>query len=262
MTCNHTTNKLALPMLVLLFILSTSCKSQENLTSRIVVKTPSIEEEATSVWRTINDIEFYESQGYKVHLPKDSIIDALIVKSKTGNFGNDDYPTIYNVLESKVFNASNYLKANELVSNELDLLHAFLEEIHKVKDDWDWQFKSFDTYQIQFTLYGTGGSYDPNTGVVTLLTDSEGNFMNYKSPANTIIHEISHMGMEESIVQKYHLPHGMKERIVDTFVSLMFKEKLPNYRIQNMGDSSLDDRLRRKEDLKNLDSIVKEYVSK
>ena len=64
--------------------------------------------------------------------------------------------------------------------------------------------------------------------------------MKYQNPAYTIIHEISHIGMEYSLVQKYNLSHGLKERLVDTFVFLMFQEELPEYQIQDMGNSTMD----------------------
>ncbi len=86
--------------------------------------------------------------------------------------------------------------------------------------------------------------------------------MKYNNPAYTIIHEISHMGMEYSIVQKYGLSHGLKERLVDTFVFLMFKKMLPEYKIQNMGDSRIDKYLNKKNDIESLNSIVSEFVRK
>ena len=86
--------------------------------------------------------------------------------------------------------------------------------------------------------------------------------MNYKNPANTIIHEITHIGMEYSIVRKYNISHGLKERIVDTFVYLMFKEKLPEYKIQNMGDNKIDKYLNKKEDIDSLNTTVSKFMNK
>ena len=115
-------------------------------------------------------------------------------------------------------------------------------------------------YEVIFTLYGSGGSYDPQTGLITLFTTKEGKFKKYQNPANTIIHEIVHIGMEHSLVQKYNLAHGLKERIVDTFVFLMFGELLPEYTIQNMGDPGIDEHLRNKEDLKALNTILEKHM--
>ena len=245
--------------LITFLTIGLSCKSQKKV-SRIEIMQPTIQQEASSIWRTINDYSFFEDQGYTINLPKDSLIDRLIVKSKNGNFGNEDFSSIYNLLETKFFNPKNYEKAEQNVEGQLDLLNEFIKDIDVAKKQWDWTFNTFKTYKIVFTLYGTGGSYDPDEGIITLLTNTQGGFLKYKNPAYTIIHEISHMGMEYSIVQKYKLSHGLKERLIDTFVVLMFQEKLPEYKIQNMGDSNIDNYLENKEDIKSLNAIMGEFV--
>jgi len=238
-----------------------SCKSQKQV-SRIEIVQPTIEQETTSIWRTINDYTFLEKQGYTIQLPKDALIDSLITKSKKGTFGNEDFSLIYTLVESKIFDPNDYEHAKRNVGNQIDLLNECISEIDSKKEQWDWQFKMFDNYKVVFTLYGTGGSYDPDEATVTLLTNKEGGFMKYKNPAYTIIHEISHMGMEYSMVQKYNLSHGLKERLVDTFVYLMFKEKLPEYKIQAMGDKTIDKYLNKKKDIESLDSIISEFVNR
>ncbi|MBL4708456.1 MAG: hypothetical protein JKY48_08475 [Flavobacteriales bacterium] len=248
-------------LLVAFPIISFSCKSQTRV-SRIEIVQPTVEQEATSIWRTINDITFFEKQGYTIKLPKDSLIDSLITKSKNGAFGNEDFPVIYTLVETKVFKQKNYAQAKLEVENQIDLINDFVSEIDTKKSQWDWKFKMFDKYKVVFTLYGTGGSYDPDEGVITLFTNIEGGFMKYKNPAYTIIHEITHMGMEYSIVRKYKLAHGLKERIVDTFVYLMFQEKLPEYKIQNIGDENIDRHLNKKRDIESLNSIISEFVNK
>jgi hypothetical protein len=250
-------NQLLLALISIAFILS--CETKE-VASRIEIVPITIDQEATSIWRTINDIAFFEEQGYTINLPKDAQIDSLIVKSKKREFGNDDFATIHQLLETKFFDKTDYEKAIEKVNEQQKLISSLVHQIDSEKENWDWEFNTFEKYKIIFTLYGTGGSYDPDQGTITLLTNREGGFMNYKNPANTIIHEITHMGMEYSIVQKYKLSHGNKERLVDTFVSLMFTERLPTYKIQNMGDAKIDDYLTKKEDLIQLNSIVPKFA--
>ena len=252
--------KLLKTFLPILAMISICCRSQP-AASRIVFEAPTLEQEATSIWRTINDFAFLEKQGYQINLPQDSLIDLLITKSKQGTFGNEDFATIYQLLESKHFNQSDYDVAIAQVKEQAGLLNSFLQTINAKRSNWDWDFKMFDQYPIVLTLYGSGGSYDPDEGTVTLLTTREGRFMNYASPAPTIIHEIAHMGMEYSIVRKHELPHGLKERIVDTFVYLMFKEELPEYRIQQMGDQRIDAYLSEPSDINSLDAILSKFMS-
>ncbi|MEO1486126.1 MAG: hypothetical protein AAFU57_10275 [Bacteroidota bacterium] len=246
-------------VIVFLWLFSLKAISQQN-TVKLEIMSPSVELEATSVWRTINDIEFFEKQGYRINLPKGELIDSLVAKSKKGTFGNEDYATIYNFLETEVFNPKDYQLAIKSVKSEQQLIEQIINTIAKTKDAWDWNFKTFEQYSVVFTLYGTGGSYDPDTGRVTLFTNAKGQFMNYKSPANTIVHEITHMGMESSLVQKHKLSHGIKERLVDTFVYLQFKTELPEYRIQSMGDTTLDDYVKNEEDIAKLDEILVKFA--
>lgn len=246
---------------VIISMICSICESNPKI-SRIEIVQPTIEQEATSIWRTINDITFFENQGYTINLPKHSLIDSLIRKSKNGTFGNEDFASIYTLIETEIFDKEIYESAIQKVTNQTELINDLISVIDASKNEWDWKFNMFDKYRIIFTLYGTGGSYDPDNGTITLLTNKKGDFMNYKNPANTIIHEITHMGMEYSIVRKYNVSHGLKERIVDTFVYLMFKEKLPEYKIQNMGDNKIDKYLNKKEDINYLNATVSEFVNK
>lgn len=237
------------------FIAALPCFSQ--VSDRwIEIVPPSVEDETTSIWRTINDITFLEKQGYTINLPKGELIDSLIARSKKGDFGNDDFSTIFEFVETKVFRPESYAAALKKIEDQIPLMNELINSIEANKDQWDWTFNTFHIYKIHLTLYGTGGSYDPDEGTVTLLTNEKGEFKNYQNPTNTIIHEITHIGMEYSLVRKYKLPHGLKERVVDTFVYLMFKDQLPQYRIQNMGDTRIDNYLKELKDIKTLNRTL------
>ncbi len=245
--------------LITLSFLSLSCGPRE-VPNRLYIGIPTIAQEANSIWRTINDIEFLEGQGYKVFLPEHELIDSLIAKSKNKTFGDDDMPQIYRLLEAVIYAPEDYAAALGKVKAQQDFIKGIINELTMAAPGWDWKFTFFEQYTIVFTRYGTGGSYDPDNGIVTLLTTPDGAFMNYDIPAITIIHEIVHMGMEQSIVQKYQLPHGTKERLVDRFVDVMFGDVLSNYKVQNMGDQGIDSLLKSKDDFSRLDEIIEQYV--
>ena len=221
---------------------------------RLQVAAPTIEQEATSIWRTINDIEFLENYGYSISLPDDPLISALIEKSKAGGFGNEDFPTIYTLVE-RIYNPKNYEAALQKVNTQTTLLHNLITELDNVRKDWDWNFNMFEQYQVTFTLYGTGGSYDADEGRITMLTNNAGAFMGYENPANTITHEIVHIGIEH-LIQKYQVSHSSKERAVDLFVLVMFGQKLTEYNVQNMGPPEIDERIAQKSDLSQLPDIL------
>jgi len=227
----------------------------------VKVTIPSIEQEATSIWRTINDIAFFQKQGYRVNLPDHPLIDSLIDKSTNGQFGNNHFAAIYQLLEDNVYKKEHYQIAHEKVTKDVKLINQLIHRLLTSKRNWDWSFKTFRQYEVVFTLYGTGGSYDPDQGTITLFTTADGRFMNYDSPANTIMHEIVHMGIEHSLIQKYKLSHGLKERIVDQMTFLLFKRFLPEYKVQPMGDPKIDQYLQNTEDIKTLEASIQDYVS-
>jgi len=247
------------PFLVSTLLLIVLCCLNQTSKAQILVSIPTIEQEATSIWRTINDIEFLEQQGYKINLPKNEVIESLITKSRDKNFDNSDFEKIYNLLDSIIYDESKYSTALEKVNVQEDLINSLVTRLKSNTTSWNWQFQTFDTYQVVFTLYGTGGSYDPDLGLVTLFTNEKGSFMNYDNPANTILHEIIHMGIEKSVVQRHNLPHGLKERVVDKITYILFNDELTDYKIQNMGDIRIDKYLKNEEDLKNLNSLVVKY---
>ncbi|MEM9053069.1 MAG: hypothetical protein AAGC47_13535 [Bacteroidota bacterium] len=243
-------------LLQLLFLLGVLTACGQHNTDRINIILPSIQDEATSIWRTINDYSFLESQGYNIRLPENEQIDSLILLSKNGHFGNDQFPVIYGLLENGVYNENEYASAMKKAQAQEELINSIVDVLFEESENWAWGFKTFPEYKVTFTLYGTGGSYDPDNGIVTLWTNVKGDFMQYDKPANTAIHEIVHMGIEEWIVQKYGLDHGTKERLVDIFVFLLFEKSLPEYRIQNMGNAEMDKHLKTKVDLHRLDEIA------
>ncbi|MEM9983514.1 MAG: hypothetical protein AAF804_00330 [Bacteroidota bacterium] len=229
--------------------------------AHLEIQIPSVQQEATSVWRTINDIAFFEQQGYQVNLPKGALIDSLVQKSKEGDFGNEDFSTIYGLLEAGAYDKADYQAALAKVEAQEWLLQRMLIRLDSLQKTWAWGFKLFDEYPVVFTLYGSGGSYDPDEGSVLIFTTPSGKFKNYENPANTVIHEIVHIGIEASIIQRYQVPHALKERLVDLTVATFFGADLPDYRIQNMGETEIDAFLKRREDFENLDEIVEQFLN-
>lgn len=228
--------------------------------SRLLINIPTTEEESEYIWNTIQDIKFFEENNYQISLPKGLIIENLKTKSKLGKLTEKDYQQLETFVKDSVYKKSDYEQGYRKIENELQLINRM---IHKISElDFTWNFKEFDTYNVNLTLYGPGGSYNPNEGSVLVYTTPNGGFKQYDNPANTIIHEIIHIGIEESIITKYKVPHTLKERIVDTFVFLNFKSYLSSYIIQDMGDKRIDQYLKTKRDFKNLDRFITLIMNK
>ncbi|WP_420601846.1 hypothetical protein [Flagellimonas sp.] len=241
-------------LVCLILFISCSVKGQDY----IKVNIPTADDESAYIWTTLQDIPFFEKNNYQVNLPAGTLVADLKSKSKTGELSDDDYERLKIFIRDSIYNRSDYLKGYEKIGDEKALINTMINKIDRSNFNWD--FKRFETYQINLTLYGPGGSYDPDEGSILIFTAPEGQFKNYDNPANTIIHEIVHMGVEESIIQKYKVPHPLKERIVDSFVFLNFSAILPEYRIQDMGEFRIDPYLKTKEDLKKLDKFVEQIM--
>ena len=227
--------------------------------NRINVIIPTAEEEANYVWRNLQDMAFFEKHNYTVSLPEGTLIDTLVAKSKSNRLSPKDYESLETFMKTNVYQKSDYQKGYEKIIKQSDLINKMVNQLSNCKHKWN--FKTFDLYDVNLTLYGTGGSYNPDNGSIILFTRSDGTFKQNKNPANTLIHEITHIGIEASIIAKYQVGHALKERIVDKFVILNFEELLPEYRIQNMGDTRIDPFLVKKEDLENLDLIVEKFLN-
>lgn len=243
--------------LIALLMILVSCQSKSQ--HRIKIKIPTAKTEAEYIWRTIQDINFFETHNYQVSLPKGYLIEQLKQKSKSANLNNGDYEKLERFVQDSIYDEKDYQMGYEKISNELGLIDKMVNQIDQTNFDWD--FKEFETYNVNLTLYGPGGSYNPDEGSILIYTTPMGQFKNYDNPANTIIHEVVHIGIEEAIISKYEVPHSLKERIVDIFVSLNFGQYLPEYRIQDMGDNRIDQYIKKITDFKDLDKAVAEILN-
>lgn len=178
-----------------------------------------------------------------------------------GSLNESDRLELNKLMNDSVYNQKDYIAGFAKIQTNLPLIEKIINQLLTV--NWPWNFRILSQYIIRLTLYGPGGSYNPDMGEITLLTTPDGNFKGYNSPSNTIIHEIIHIGIESSIIQNYNLSHSIKERIVDRFVQAFFNSDLPDYRIQNLGDDSalIDRYLQSKRDFENLPNRIEQYLS-
>ena len=232
---------------------------QTHSQSRIIVNIPSAKTEAEYIWGTIEDINFFEEHNYQVSLPKGDLIVRLKEKSKSGQLNDSDYKNLEVFIVDSIYNVADYQKGYDKLQNSSALINHMINSIDDT--NFQWNYKEHESYQVNLTLYGPGGSYNLEEGSILIYTTPRGKFKNYEDPANTVIHEVVHIGIEESIISKYNVPHSLKERIVDTFVSLYFGQFLPEYKIQNMGDLRLDGFIKQVSDLNNLSKIVEQILN-
>lgn len=243
---------------ILLFIFGL-CACQPKAPNRIQTHIPTPEEEAEYVWSNLQDIAFFEENGYTVSFPVGKLIEELKTKAKNKELTDEDFNKLSAYLRDSVYQKADYLKGQEKVDAEMTVLNGMIEDLEKATRNWN--FQSFDTYTVNLTLYGPGGSYNNQNGHILLFTTPKGDFKQYEKAAPTLIHEIVHIGIENPIVQAFQVPHTLKERIVDHIVLLRFGEQLPEYNLQEMGETRIDDYLTDKDSIQKLDEFVQEIMN-
>jgi hypothetical protein len=214
---------------------------------KVTICAPSANEEFEKLKFVLNRLSFYKSNGYVVTLPNNTLLqDPKIL---------EDLDNAFNLFKTSEHDSDFFNKGLETINFERDRVEKFIQKLLFLKDYWD--FKIFPEYKIVLTKYGTGGSYNADVGKVVLLIRKEGG--SNRDPSQTIIHEIVHIGIEESIVQKFSFYHSEKERLVDLLVKTIFAKEFPNYHIQKLGDSNLDEFIN-ENSIKNLPETIKRYT--
>lgn len=140
------------------------------------------------------------------------------------------------LFESEVYLEEDFAKAIQVIQQDAAILRGALEWFSAVEPVDD--LRHYGRYEVRLTLYGPGGSYDPETGVITLLTTRTGTFKG-GGGVHTIVHEMMHLVLEE-LVQKFGLTHWEKERLVDFMVQRELGGLLPDAVLQPQGEAGLD----------------------
>ena len=217
----------------------------EKTTHEISVRAPTLEEEFNYLKYVLKCREFYKKNGYTVTYPTHKeLCDPLRI--------DDDL--MFSLFRDAEYKLDFYKKGIEVISNLLPLIQSNVAKLRNICSFWE--FKLLPNYTVVLTKYGPGGSYNVDAGKITMLTTIGGKFKR-DYPHHTVMHEIVHMGIEDSIVQKYKLNHQEKERLVDLFVKKYFEKELPEYNLQSMGDSRIDKYI---VDLEFLPEEIQEYT--
>lgn len=140
---------------------------------------------------------------------------AKYVYTKTENF-------IKKCLTNEEKNILDNLCKNEDIYKNIN---KYFEILKNSKNNY---FKIYDTYNIFITQYGCGGAYavapksNSSTGeeaIIYVRQDAKEGKL-----AHNIFHEMVHLAIEDSIVNKYHLKDVEKEILVDFICTLVIED--------------------------------------
>ena len=220
----------------------------------VSIRSPKPKEEFGHLWQTLRMMPFYRKYGYDVALPSHKRFHELIEAAP--NFRDIDKKELYRIFAKEIYSKKDYnagLKKVREIRREIQQAIRRFQLLHE-----QWGFKILPQYDIVLTLYGPGGWFNPKTGRVILTTTPDGKFKR-GNPLHTIIHEMVHIGIKESIVDRFDLTHWEKERLVDLLCEIKFADILKGYSMQSKSAAVLD--LFVDEDaLADLPSAVETYV--
>ena len=159
----------------------------------------SVEQEVARIKNTLSKLDWFEKEGYKVHLPEgisadssDEEITRAVEKEYSGHEKS--------FVENADWLEKNWPKyARELGTKLIEC-----------------NLKPESKYELLLTLYGVGGSYNrPNRILVNIKNFYELGLL------RTVLHEAVHLAVQDLIV-KYDISHWVKERIVDLLMQKFF----------------------------------------
>ena len=244
-----------------LFLLSCSGirQNQPNSAVQFIVIVPTAEKEAEVVYNLINNIAFFDENEYNISLPNVPLINSLKSKVYKGmNLNKNDLDELEILFKNELFNEKDYEISLTAVQKAALMANQYLDIFHIYAQKWD--FFIPPQYNITLSLYGPGGSYNPSNGDISMKISKDGTF--FVEPLSNMLHEAFHIGIENSIIQRYNVSHKTKERIVDQFMYLKMREVIPNYQMQTGTDTSIDIIFQDNDVFENFPERIKIFIEK
>lgn len=243
---------------IMLVFSAYGCAGPETATEHFAVSINTPQQEADYTCHLIEGITYYTSRGYTPELPEHPYVDALLQDVSQGSFDQAQCETLDSLFEEELYQARLYTRPYHKVLQALPVLEQAYEAFNHYNQAWG--FDVFVTYQILLTLYGPGGTFDSQTGTIWLMITDAGSFKMGDDPAMVITHEAVHIGIDGPIVQRFGLDQPVTERIVDRFVTDHYQALLPDYRMQALGEASIDPYLNHPDSWERLPEYIAQYA--
>ncbi|OFZ51764.1 MAG: hypothetical protein A2381_18450 [Bdellovibrionales bacterium RIFOXYB1_FULL_37_110] len=225
--------------------------------NNITVTIPSLDDEFKILRDEIETIPWYKKQGYQIVLPSSPHFQKYWNNPELIKTIN--YNELLAIFDKEIYCKDDYTKGYRLLLSKLNIIVEAINHLALLKEKWC--FKMFPQYLVRLTQYGPGGFYSYENGTIFIQVNPDGLFTEL-NPIETIIHEIVHIGIEESIIQKYNLEHWEKERLVDLICQQYLQNFLPNYQLQKNGNKMLDDFFNIPDFTLSLPRIIEKYLIK
>jgi hypothetical protein len=159
------------------------------------------EQEVARVQDTVKRLPWFLEQGY----PRD------IIELPKGISEDSTEEDVTQVVKAE-YDEKDYLACAKDFQEEWKTVSGGFEEMRKVPS-----FRIRDDYSIQHTRYGMRGSYNAENNRVIVRFDTRP----MKELVGVAVHEIVHTAVQH-LINKYHVSHWRKERLVDLLVDRYF----------------------------------------
>ncbi len=222
--------------------------------TKIIIRAQTADEEFDYLMKVLSKMDFYNKHDYKISIPDHPFF--LNISDNLDLLRSLDIKEARKIFKNDIYNTDFFEKGLNTVNKNIELVEKAIKKMEEWKN---WKFKIFTLYHIKLTAYGPGGSYDFNYGNIIMKTKESGEFA--RVPSHTIVHEIIHIGLEESIVKKFELTHLEKEGLVDSICANCLDDLLIDYIVQNRGEKKVFN-LVFKDNIMELPQIIKEYKKK
>lgn len=164
------------------------------------------EAEASRIRYTLEKLDWFNKQGYKVNLPLEikNIIDQKKIPTN-----EEILKAINTEFDNVVFKEKSSDLKQKWEEKRIDFLHKLTTLGLPIQNE----------YKVSFTKYGVGGSYGlPNNIQINF------DYLNARDTLSTTFHEIIHLTIE-NLIREYNIDHWTKERIVDLIYAKFFPTK-------------------------------------
>lgn len=188
----------------------------------IVINPMSVDEEYQNIWNQFWNMQWYREHMQRVTIPDHKAFLNLFIYAP--NFhSNKDQTQLLEIFKNEIYDSGYYNKYIKEIKDNEGLVFQALEELSKQES---LNFKIFDNYTVVLARYGPGGQYNVKESKIILKVADEGLD---KEIIYTVVHEIVHLGIEETIVEKYKLSHHDKEALVTWICENVLKNILIGY---------------------------------
>ncbi len=195
-----------------------------------IIKTPE-EYDYHLLEHYVKKYKFFKDMGYNARYLNHKNMNDLLNLAYFDKLTYNDFVALKNMFV-ETFNKNAYDENLEIVEKASGKVNEIITNsgIEKIIET-GFSFKKFNEIYIKVTMFGPGGSYDSNSGGIILRSGKP--FDDY---VTVIFHEYIHIGIQESVVEKYKVSHIEKEFIVDNIIKKYLDKYFENYQIQSFAN--------------------------